>query len=100
MMKTIFALIFTLAVTSVTAFAPAARLQAQRFQPLNLLPDQAGELEAAACEIFAHEDPEHLMDDTKRDDNTSSLSASSSSKPTVKNLWSKSFANLVSNRGN
>ena len=104
-MKSIFALMFTLAVTSVTAFAPAARLQTQRFQPLNLLPDQAGELEAAASVIFAHEEPEldavRLVDDTKHHDNKSSLSASSSSKPAVRNnWWSKSFFNLVSNRSN
>jgi hypothetical protein len=101
MMKPTFALMLTLAVSSVTAF----RLQAQRFQPLNLCPGQAGELEAAASVIFAHEEPEldpaRLVDDTKHHDNKSSLSASSSSKPAVSNnWWSKSFFNLVRNRGN
>jgi len=105
MMKPTFALMLTLAVSSVTAFAPASRLQAQRFQPLNLCPGQAGELEAAASVIFAHEEPEldpaRLVDDTKHHDNKSSLSASPSSKPAVSNnWWSKSFFNLVRNRGN
>lgn len=102
---------FTFGLTNVTAFSPTStctRLQTQGCRPLNLHPDQAKELEAAASVAFSHDDPEledsqpHLVDDTKHDikASLSATSATSSPKPADRNLWSKSFSNFISNRGN
>eukprot|EP00558_Chaetoceros_sp_UNC1202_P003263 CAMPEP_0197244352 /NCGR_PEP_ID=MMETSP1429-20130617/9500_1 /TAXON_ID=49237 /ORGANISM="Chaetoceros sp., Strain UNC1202" /LENGTH=124 /DNA_ID=CAMNT_0042704699 /DNA_START=18 /DNA_END=392 /DNA_ORIENTATION=+ len=70
------------------------------YQPLNLHPDQAKELEAAASEIFFQASPlEEGHQDTVSHGNAQSspLSAASSSsagKPSQK-WWSKTFVNLV-----
>lgn len=97
--------------TSVTAFAPHYPITSTRMQPsnamaLNLHADQhdAEVLVAAAVEVYEkHEDesePE-VHDDTKHDRVTSlsSASATSSSKSTDKNWYSKSFLNFISHRG-
>jgi|AntRauTorckE5430_2_1112549.scaffolds.fasta_scaffold25783_1 hypothetical protein len=119
MMKMSIALMLTVGVTAVVAFTPYQpmatissthkRLQETKgCRPLDLHPDQAEELEAAASVIFSDDNDEledsqqHLVDDTKHDikPSLSATSATSSSKPAAKNGWSKSFSNFISNRSN
>ena len=106
-----FFMIFTVALTfiSVAAFSPRA-LPRHRTQKLKLHPDQASELEAAACEILKvtrdvagdRLDVDGLdLDDTKDDEMIASLSAaaatsSSQLNSNSKRWYSQAFVKFVS----
>jgi len=95
-----FLLTFALSVTSFSP-NPVTRMRRQQTQALQLHPDQARELEAAACEILkAPGDMDSVyIDDTHDSGMRSPLSvaaAKSSSQQSGETWWSETFAKFIS----
>ena len=97
-------LLLAVAAMSVTSFSLVSSTVSDRarlhyHQRLQLHPDQADELEAAASEMLKLGvfDSDDNLDDTKHDQRShlSAASATSSSIPTQKAWWSKTFFSFI-----